>query len=101
VLIKYFLYRKLELALRDKKPIHPVQQLLQKYFPLSQIKVKSSFSALYQHWKNNSSEVNYLLPSPNYNDTLDFIICRLQEYYNESLILGPTLILCGGPLHRW
>jgi hypothetical protein len=39
-LVKYLLYRKLELTLRDKKPLQPIYELFNKYFPTPQLKEK-------------------------------------------------------------
>ena len=41
-LVKYLLYRKLELALRDRKPLLPIYDLFSKYFPVPPLKIKDT-----------------------------------------------------------
>ena len=66
-LIKYLLFRKLELALIEKRSLQPIFSLFSKYFPL-QSKIKDSpLRYVYEHFKNNTPGVSYLLPSDNYN----------------------------------
>jgi hypothetical protein len=51
--------------------------------------------------KGNPADVNYVLPSPNYNDTLDFMCSYLTDLYSSDLSQLPTIIISGGSLGRW
>ena len=101
-MVKYLLYRKLELALKDKKPLSPIHDLFAKYFPPSSLKPQEySHQELLGHLKDNTSDVNYLIPSSNYQETIDFISYYLTENYVKDLARNPTLFVCGGHVGKW
>jgi hypothetical protein len=52
-LAKYLLFRKLEMAARDKKSLLPVNALLDHYIPNPPVRLPASQAALYEHFKAN------------------------------------------------
>ena len=106
-MVKYLLYRKLEIAIRDKKPLMPIHSLFKKFLP-SQLSEKSKdglqdshFNSLLKHIKESSADVSYLIPSQDYNKTLEFFCIYLTENYSPDLTKNPTLMVCSGPIAKW
>jgi hypothetical protein len=102
---KYLLYRKLEMTIREKKPLEGVYGAFDRLLPNAALRLNASQAVLYDHFKTNFSSAStaFCLYGDNnlhYNEVVDFLCFSLQDTYRNNLTGSPALLVCNA-VARW
>jgi hypothetical protein len=98
-LAKYLLFRKAEIALREKRPLSEVRELFDQHVPNPPVRLPASQASLYEHFKTNLSSTStvFCLFGDNnlhYSEIMDFLCFSLQQIYKPNILATPTILVC-------